>query len=149
MPPRGTTRSSGTSLTPEAWQRLLQAFDAAEGGGVRLVRAPWNAAFLQEHEQFPLGEHDDQCLVGGTKVWTDLRRRRLDVGEVGGTVSSLGSRHTEVHELARRRRRHRPQLEAQSAAVESFAACAPLASSAKRFCENGRSQRSPPRLCWR
>ena len=31
----------------------------AEGGGVRLVRAPWNAAFLQEHEQFPLGEHDD------------------------------------------------------------------------------------------
>jgi len=42
----------------------------AEGGGVRLVRAPWNAAFLQEHEQFPLGEHDDQCLVGGTLVWT-------------------------------------------------------------------------------
>ena len=32
----------------------------AEGGGVRLVRAPWNAQFLQEHEQFPLGEHDDQ-----------------------------------------------------------------------------------------
>jgi len=31
----------------------------AEGGAVRLVRAPWNAAFLQEHEQFPLGEHDD------------------------------------------------------------------------------------------
>jgi len=31
----------------------------AEGGGVRLVRAPWNAQFLQEHEQFPLGEHDD------------------------------------------------------------------------------------------
>ncbi|HEY7198949.1 MAG TPA: phage terminase large subunit, partial [Candidatus Dormibacteraeota bacterium] len=43
----------------------------AEGGGVRLVRAPWNAAFLQEHEQFPLGEHDDQCLVAGTLVWTD------------------------------------------------------------------------------
>ncbi len=42
----------------------------AEGGGIRLVRAPWNAAFLQEHEQFPLGEHDDQCLVGGTLVWT-------------------------------------------------------------------------------
>jgi predicted phage terminase large subunit-like protein len=39
----------------------------AEGGGVRLVRAPWNAAFLQEHEQFPLGEHDDVVdgLSGG------------------------------------------------------------------------------------
>ena len=23
------------------------------------MRAPWNAQFLQEHEQFPLGEHDD------------------------------------------------------------------------------------------
>jgi predicted phage terminase large subunit-like protein len=31
----------------------------AEGGGIRLVRAPWNAAFLEEHEQFPLGQHDD------------------------------------------------------------------------------------------
>jgi predicted phage terminase large subunit-like protein len=31
----------------------------AEGGGVRLVRAAWNAQFLQELEQFPLGEHDD------------------------------------------------------------------------------------------
>ena len=34
---------------------------------MRLVRAPWNAAFLQEHEQFPLGEHDDQVdgVTGG------------------------------------------------------------------------------------
>jgi predicted phage terminase large subunit-like protein len=31
----------------------------AEGGGIRLARAPWNAAFLEEHEQFPLGPHDD------------------------------------------------------------------------------------------
>ena len=31
----------------------------AEGGGIRLVRAPWNAQFLEEHEQFPLGAHDD------------------------------------------------------------------------------------------
>jgi predicted phage terminase large subunit-like protein len=37
----------------------------AEGGGVRLVRAPWNAQFLQEHEQFPLGEHDDQVDAAG------------------------------------------------------------------------------------
>jgi predicted phage terminase large subunit-like protein len=37
----------------------------AEGGGVRLVRAPWNAAFLQEHEQFPLGEHDDVVDAAG------------------------------------------------------------------------------------
>jgi predicted phage terminase large subunit-like protein len=37
----------------------------AEGGGVRLVRAPWNAQFLQEHEQFPLGEHDDVVDAAG------------------------------------------------------------------------------------
>jgi predicted phage terminase large subunit-like protein len=42
----------------------------AEGGGIRLVRAPWNAAFLEEHEQFPLGQHDDQ--VDGA-VWSFLQ----------------------------------------------------------------------------
>jgi predicted phage terminase large subunit-like protein len=39
----------------------------AEGSGVRLVRAPWNAQFLQEFEQFPLGEHDD---VVDSTVWS-------------------------------------------------------------------------------
>jgi predicted phage terminase large subunit-like protein len=32
----------------------------AEGGGVMLVRAPWNKDFLDEFEVFPAGSHDDQ-----------------------------------------------------------------------------------------
>jgi predicted phage terminase large subunit-like protein len=33
----------------------------AEGGTVKLLRAPWNAAFLDELELFPFGRHDDQA----------------------------------------------------------------------------------------
>jgi predicted phage terminase large subunit-like protein len=58
----------------------------AEGGAVRLVRAPWNAAFLQEHEQFPLGEHDDQCLVAGTLVWTERGDVPIEDVEAGDRV---------------------------------------------------------------
>ncbi len=58
----------------------------AEGGGVRLVRAPWNAAFLQEHEQFPLGEHDDQCLVASTLVWTERGDIPIEDVEAGDRV---------------------------------------------------------------
>jgi predicted phage terminase large subunit-like protein len=32
----------------------------AEGGNVKIVRAPWNAAFIEELESFPRGSHDDQ-----------------------------------------------------------------------------------------
>lgn len=33
---------------------------AVERGDVFLVEAPWNEEFLQEHESFPFGRHDDQ-----------------------------------------------------------------------------------------
>lgn len=32
----------------------------AEVGNIKLLRAPWNAAFLDELEAFPIGKHDDQ-----------------------------------------------------------------------------------------
>lgn len=32
-----------------------------QAGNVRLVRGPWNQAFLDEISRFPLGQHDDQC----------------------------------------------------------------------------------------
>ena len=32
----------------------------AEVGNVRILSAPWNAAFLDELEAFPFGSHDDQ-----------------------------------------------------------------------------------------
>lgn len=31
----------------------------AEGGNIKLLRGPWNDAFLAEHEAFPDGRHDD------------------------------------------------------------------------------------------
>lgn len=31
------------------------------GGNLAIVRAPWNAAFLDELSSFPAGSHDDQC----------------------------------------------------------------------------------------
>lgn len=45
----------------------------AEAGNVLLVNAPWNEAFLWEHEQFPHGSHDDQvdALSGAFGVLAD------------------------------------------------------------------------------
>jgi predicted phage terminase large subunit-like protein len=37
-----------------------------EAGNVALKRAPWNEAFLQEHEVFPNGKHDDQVDAAST-----------------------------------------------------------------------------------
>ena len=46
-------------LRAEAWSGI------AEAGKIRLVKAPWNAAFLDEVECFPDGEHDDQVDAVG------------------------------------------------------------------------------------
>ena len=40
--------------------RATPASSAAENGRIRLVRGPWNDAFLDELEGFPKGAHDDQ-----------------------------------------------------------------------------------------
>ena len=40
--------------------RALNWQPTAEGGMVRMVRAPWNSAFLKEITMFPLGKRDDQ-----------------------------------------------------------------------------------------
>jgi predicted phage terminase large subunit-like protein len=71
--------SSGVGMIDYYARRVLVGFDfrgdkktgskidlaaplsaAAQSGLVKLVRAPWNAAFLAEAETFPLGDHDDQ-----------------------------------------------------------------------------------------
>jgi predicted phage terminase large subunit-like protein len=59
----------------------------AEGGGVRLVRAPWNSAFLQEFEQFPLGEHDDQ-VDSVSSAFTHL---------TGRTATAIGRERAKAH----------------------------------------------------
>lgn len=40
--------------------RATPVSTAAENGRIRLVRGPWNDAFLDELESFPKGAHDDQ-----------------------------------------------------------------------------------------
>lgn len=47
--------------------RAAPASTQAEHGKIRLVRGPWNDAFLDELENFPKGAHDDQVdgLSGG------------------------------------------------------------------------------------
>jgi predicted phage terminase large subunit-like protein len=47
----------------------------AEGGNVRIVRGPWNAAFLDEIAAFPNGAHDDQLdAAAGAFNWLGVRR---------------------------------------------------------------------------
>jgi predicted phage terminase large subunit-like protein len=44
-------------------QKLIRAqpfLAAAEAGRVRLLKAPWNEAWLKEYDDFPGGDHDDQ-----------------------------------------------------------------------------------------
>jgi predicted phage terminase large subunit-like protein len=48
-------RSTGDKAT-----RAMPLASAAEAGLVKLVRGPWNNAFLDEFESFPVGDHDDQ-----------------------------------------------------------------------------------------
>jgi predicted phage terminase large subunit-like protein len=40
--------------------RAMPLAALVEGGAVKLVRGPWNAAFLDEAEVFPFAAHDDQ-----------------------------------------------------------------------------------------
>ncbi len=41
----------------------------AEAGAVKMLRAPWNQAFLDEAEMFPLGKHDDQLDAASCACW--------------------------------------------------------------------------------
>ena len=50
----------GIRSTGSKAERARPASAAAEAGNIHIVRAPWNNAFLDEIEAFPLGAHDDQ-----------------------------------------------------------------------------------------
>jgi predicted phage terminase large subunit-like protein len=53
--PAAAVRPEGSKAErAEPWGSQIEAGNAA------VVRAGWNAAFLDEHRQFPLGDHDDQ-----------------------------------------------------------------------------------------
>ncbi len=55
--------------------RAGPASSQAEAGNVRIVRGPWNDAFLAELENFPTGGHDDQVdgLSGGLNALAQRR----------------------------------------------------------------------------
>jgi predicted phage terminase large subunit-like protein len=49
-----------TRPTGDKHTRAVPLAAQAEAGNVKLVRGPWNGAFLDEVESFPVGRHDDQ-----------------------------------------------------------------------------------------
>lgn len=50
----------GDKVTGNKIERMGPLAAAAQAGNVKLLRGPWNAAFLDEAEAVPFGEHDDQ-----------------------------------------------------------------------------------------
>lgn len=63
----------------EKTERAEPFSSQAEAGNVRLVRGAWNAAFLDELEAFPNGEHDDQvdAASGAFRVLENRRTVNL------------------------------------------------------------------------
>jgi len=57
----------GDKVTGDKTERARPLSSAAQAGNVKLVRGPWNVAFLDEAESFPQGSHDDQvdAVSGG------------------------------------------------------------------------------------
>jgi len=61
---------------------LLEA--RAQNGNVYIVRAPWNAAFIEELTLFPNGAHDDQVdAAAGAINELPVIMRRNDRGAIG------------------------------------------------------------------
>lgn len=72
--------------------RATPASVAAEHGRIRLVRGPWNAAFLDEVESFPKGAHDDQvdALSGAYNQLTGNPRIPIEYQSTGPRLSLMG-----------------------------------------------------------
>ncbi len=72
--------------------RATPASVAAENGLIRLVRGPWNAAFLDEVESFPKGAHDDQvdALSGAYNQLTGNPRIPIEYQSTGPRQSLMG-----------------------------------------------------------
>jgi predicted phage terminase large subunit-like protein len=47
-------------VTGSKEHRATPLASQAQAGNVKLIRGPWNEAFLSEAENFPEGIHDDQ-----------------------------------------------------------------------------------------
>ena len=93
--------SSGVKVIDDYLRRVLAGYDfkgvpstgskevranpvasQAEAGNVKIVKAPWNAAFLDEIELFPSGSHDDQvdALSGALEALTSADSKPFMIG---------------------------------------------------------------------
>jgi len=82
--------------------RATPASTAAEHGRIRLVRGPWNDAFLDELESFPKGAHDDQVdalsgaynqLIGNPRIPFEFQstgQRPMAVDAIGAGINDTG-----------------------------------------------------------
>jgi predicted phage terminase large subunit-like protein len=71
---------------PETGSKELRAtpFSAqCEAGNVKLVKAPWNEAFINELIMFPNATHDDQVdsAAGAFNVLTENKRKKMIISE--------------------------------------------------------------------
>jgi predicted phage terminase large subunit-like protein len=74
----------GVSPTGSKELRWIPFARQAEAGNVRVVRGPWNAAFLDELAIAPAGEHDDQADA------VALAFNEMTSGPRGGAVQVMG-----------------------------------------------------------
>ncbi len=67
----------GIRVDRDKVSRALPAAARAESGKLKLVRGPWNSAFLDEACTFPHGQHDDMIdsLSGGLHMISQHKRR--------------------------------------------------------------------------
>jgi predicted phage terminase large subunit-like protein len=70
-------RVHGCRLTGDKRLRAEPLAIQAQAGNVRLLRAPWNKAFLDELEEFPVGRHDDQVDAASGAFGRLVRKRQF------------------------------------------------------------------------
>lgn len=86
----------------------------AQAGNVRLVRAPWNAAYISELLSFPLGKHDDQVDASAgafNKLALKVRRpfttasggKRTGVAQYGVVVDQYLTSNSKYFDPMKRR----------------------------------------------
>jgi predicted phage terminase large subunit-like protein len=69
-------------------ERAAPLSSMAEAGHVKLLRAPWNGAFLDELAGFPAGAHDDQVDAASLCFAQLARRQTLWVRYGGDTITA-------------------------------------------------------------
>jgi len=91
----------GVRATGPKEARARAFLAAAEAGRVRLLKAPWNDAMIEEFMTFPNGDHDDQvdAVCGG---YNELYQRKARAGVWGRNMAQYeASGDPQVHSPVR------------------------------------------------